>query len=88
MDSTVLSSLVKDTELPSSFTSWAGVKGLCYYNQQNMIYPCIVAQILRTKKDIQKDLIFETNSYEVVSSESGSELVENTVAVIDSSNVS
>jgi hypothetical protein len=36
---------------------------------------------MRTKKDIQQDFILETNSYEAVSSESRSELTENTVAM-------
>jgi hypothetical protein len=34
------------TQLPNSFTLWAGVEGLYYYYQQNIIYPCMVAKIL------------------------------------------
>jgi hypothetical protein len=47
-----------------------------------------MTQILRTKRDVEQNLILESASDEAVLSDSESELDKDTVAVVDNGNVS
>lgn len=62
-------------------TIWTNGKSLYYYSQRGILPSCIMAHILRTKKDNAHYLILESMSEESISLNRESKLDEGTVVV-------